>query len=383
MAHGAQGKGDGVMLDIKGLSVGYEDILIDSLDFQVKRGEIVTLIGPNGAGKSTILKTISRHLPAKAGVVMIDGRQWDRLSAAELAKKLAVVLTDRIHPELMTCGDLVAMGRYPYTNHFGRLTPEDRREVDDALEMVHALDLKDVGFNRLSDGQKQRVLLARAICQKPDVLVLDEPTSYLDVRHKLELLMILQRLARDEKITVIMSLHEIDLAAKVSDKILCVNRGELQWFGTPEEMFQKDRIRQLYSIGDGDYDPLYGSVELGRPGGSARLLVVGGAGSGIMWYRRLQRANIPFVAGVLYENDLDYPVAEMLAERVVSQKPFVPMEPMRDEIYGVLGRMDMVLDCGCEHGEYDSLNQDVLKMAAEQGKLQTWERIAGRLHAGT
>ena len=134
---------------------------------------------------------------------------------------MSVMLTERIAPELMTCFDVVASGRYPYTNRFGQLTPHDREVTLESLARVRALDLKDRDFNRLSDGQRQRVLLARAICQQPRIMVLDEPTSYLDIRHKLELLDILIDMARGQGISVIMSLHEIDLAAKVSDRVLC------------------------------------------------------------------------------------------------------------------------------------------------------------------
>src|SRR5699024_9588110 len=129
-----------------------------------------------------------------------------------LAKRVAVVLTDRIHPELMTCGEVVAMGRYPYTNALGRLTAQDREIVARAMERVHALDLAEQDFTTLSDGQRQRIMLARALCQEPEVLILDEPTAYLDIRHKIELLDILREMAHEKGITVIMSLHEIDLA---------------------------------------------------------------------------------------------------------------------------------------------------------------------------
>ena len=135
------------------------------------------------------------------------------------------MLTERMKPELMTCHDIVATGRYPYTGRLGILSREDERKVDEALEAVHAQELGIRNFQEISDGQRQRVLLARAICQEPEVMILDEPTSYLDIRHKLELLAILRKMAKENGITVIMSLHEIDLAQKnIGSGYLCQRR---------------------------------------------------------------------------------------------------------------------------------------------------------------
>ena len=132
----------------------------------------------------------------------------------EVSKKLAVVLTERMRPELMTCEDVVSTGRYPYTGTLGILSAEDKEKVKSAMEMVHAWDLKDRDFTAISDGQRQRILLARAICQEPEIIILDEPTSFLDIRHKLELLAILKKMVLEKQMTVIMSLHELDLARR-------------------------------------------------------------------------------------------------------------------------------------------------------------------------
>ena len=201
--------------ETESLSVGYAGkTLIHDINIAVERGEILTLIGPNGSGKSTILKTITKHLEKIAGVVTIENNNISKWSNKELAKRLSVMLTDRINPELMTCEQVVAMGRYPYTNHFGGLTKEDRSIVQESMRMVHAQELADRPFSDISDGQRQRIMLARAICQQPEVIVLDEPTSYLDIRHKIELLDILRKMAAENHVAVVMSLHEVDLAAK-------------------------------------------------------------------------------------------------------------------------------------------------------------------------
>ena len=185
-------------IKMKDLAVGYQgNALISDINLKIKKGEIVTLIGPNGAGKSTILKSITRQLKLIGGEVYIDSEEIRKLSYKEMAVKAAVMLTERMKPELMTCHDIVATGRYPYTGRLGILAKRDEELVEEAMEAVHAQELGSRDFNAISDGQRQRVLLARAICQEPEILILDEPTSFLDVKHKLELLAILEKMARD------------------------------------------------------------------------------------------------------------------------------------------------------------------------------------------
>lgn len=188
------------------MSVGYDGKpLIEEVEIMLRKGEILTLLGPNGAGKSTILKSIARQLSLIAGTVRLDGEDMRTLIGAELSKKMAVVMTKRLRAELMTCEDVVATGRYPYTGRFGVLSKDDHKAVENAMELVKVTELRDLMFDRISDGQRQRVMLARAICQEPEILILDEPTSYLDVRHKLEFLSILQKLCRERQLTVILS----------------------------------------------------------------------------------------------------------------------------------------------------------------------------------
>ena len=222
--------------------------LIREINIQLKKGEILTLIGPNGAGKSTILKSITRQLATISGTVYLDKEKMAKMTNKEVSQKLAVVLTERMRPELMTCEDIVATGRYPYTGTLGILSAEDKTKVKKSMETVHAWDLKDRDFTAISDGQRQRILLARAICQEPEIIVLDEPTSFLDIRHKLELLTILKQMVLDHQLTVIMSLHELDLAQKISDKVICVHGEYIEKYGAPEEIFTSEYIRKLYGI---------------------------------------------------------------------------------------------------------------------------------------
>lgn len=312
-----------MQVETKRLAVGYgRKPLITGIDLGVEKGKIVTLIGPNGAGKSTILKTITRHLEKIAGVIMIDRRSIEKWKNKQLAQRMSVVLTERVTPELMTCHEVVAMGRYPYTNAFGRLTPRDEAIVMDSLRLVHAEDLTDRLFTQISDGQRQRVMLARALCQQPEVLVLDEPTSYLDIRYKIELLDILRTLASRNQVAVLLSLHEIDLAAKISDWLICVRGDQIELSGSPEEVFTDERMRTLYSLQADRYNTLFGSVELAPPQGEPCAFIMAGNGMGISLFRLMQKHGLAFSTGILFENDTDYQVAKALTRHMVTAPPF-------------------------------------------------------------
>ena len=358
-------------INMNNLAVGYNGkALIHDICIGIEKGEIVTLIGPNGAGKSTILKSITRQLKIISGNVTIAEENLTKLSFRDLSTKMAVVLTERMKPELMTCHDIVATGRYPYTGKLGILSREDEQKVDEAMEAVHSQELGDRDLNAISDGQRQRVLLARAICQEPEIIILDEPTSFLDVRHKLELLSILRDMAKRKKITVIMSLHEIDLAEKVADKIICVKGDRIAHYGKPETIFKEDIIKELYGIDNGFFDPVFGSLELPRPEGEPKVFVLSSGGNGIPVYRELQKQNLAFVAGVLYTNDIDYQLARLLAAHTVTEKPFEEIsEQTFTEASKWIDACDGVIDAGITIGSGNRRIEVLLKKAQEEGKL--------------
>ena len=227
-------------LETKNLSVGYHGKpLIEDVSLCVQRGKIVTLIGPNGSGKSTILKTVIGQLP----------------------RRMAILMTARVEPELMTCRDVVSSGRYPYTGRLGVLRDEDKKIVEQSLSQADALAFADAPFSAVSDGQRQRILLARALCQQPQLIVLDEPTSFLDIRYKLELLSVLKRMVRENDLAVLLSLHELDLARRISDTVICVAGDRIDRIGTPEEIFTSDYIAQLYHLERGKYDECFSTLE--------------------------------------------------------------------------------------------------------------------------
>lgn len=233
----------------KHLTVGYDGVpIVSDIEICLKHGEILTLIGPNGAGKTTILRSIIRQLHPIAGIVMIRNTAMEKISAAEISRQMAVVLTDRLQTEMMTVEDAVGTGRYPYTGKFGILSKNDHQIVEDVMKLTKIIDIRERLFTKISDGQRQRVMLARALAQQPDIILLDEPTSFLDIKHKLEFLSIIQRLSREKKLTVIMSLHEVELARKISDKIACFKDGIMDRCGSPEEIFTGHYLSELYDI---------------------------------------------------------------------------------------------------------------------------------------
>lgn len=347
------------------MSVGYHKCpLIENIEIGLKKGEILTLIGPNGAGKSTVLKSIAKQLSLLGGVVRLDGRSIEQMTGEELSRKMAVVLTEKLRTEMMTCEDVVATGRYPYTGYLGILSEDDRRAVREAMELVQVTDIGNQDFTRISDGQRQRVMLARAICQEPEIIVLDEPTSYLDVKYKLEFLSILQEMRRKKGLTVIMSLHELELAARVSDKILCINGKYVERFGTPEEVFEQGYISELFGISAGSFDEENGNMELEAVKGRAEVFVIAGGGTGRNVYRSLQRQGTAFATGILFQNDLDYPVAKALAAEVIEAEAFEPVsEECLERAKRSLASCKRVICCREAFGSLEWANRELVRLA--------------------
>ena len=358
------------------LSVGYGDrTVVSDIALSAEPGQILCLIGPNGAGKSTLLKTLLRLLPPAAGAVYLEGKELRTYSERELARRSAAMLTGRPEPELMKSAEVVAAGRYPYTGRLGILSEEDRRVVRESMEKVGVSELADTDFTRLSDGQRQRVLLARALCQEPRLLILDEPTSFLDIRHKLDFLQLLRELVRERQLAVVMSMHELELAQRFADRLLCIRDGRVDRAGSPEEIFSGGYIERLYGLARGSYDALAGTAEAGRMEGAPQVFVIGGGGSGIPVYRLLQRLGIPFAAGVLPENDLDTPTAKALGVQVITDRANEPVSAARaDEALKVLASCEYAV-CTTGFGSVNRENRRLLEYAGKRGMLRGMDEI--------
>ena len=362
---------DDEQLTMRDLTVGYDRIpLIKNINLDVRPGEILTLIGPNGSGKSTILKTITKQLKTIGGSVFLGKESMRELTDSEISRHLSMVMTERIHTELLSGRDVVATGRYPYTGRLGILSQQDWKKVDEAIALVHAGEVQQQDFRRISDGQRQRLMLARAICQDTQVLILDEPTSYLDMGFKLDILTTIRMLARKKNLAVIMSLHELDLAQKISDTIACVKGDRIDRVGTPEEIFSGNYVQQLYGVKSRQFDPQTGQAFLERPEGAPEVFVIGGGGTGLAVYNRLQRQNIPFAAGILQENDVEYAAASALAACVFSEKAFFPVsEETFLRAKQMLGSCKTCICALTEFGPYNEKNRQLFEYAKKLGKI--------------
>ena len=367
-----RGRQEEALLRTENLAVGYgKQNVVEGIALRAEPGIILCLIGPNGAGKSTLLRTLIRELPPTAGAVWLEGRNLNGYGDRELATMRAAVLTGRPEPEMMRCEEVVEAGRYPYTGRLGILSREDRARVRECMEQVGILPLADRDFQCISDGQRQRVLLARALCQEPKLLVLDEPTSFLDIRHKLDFLQLLRDLIREKQIAAVMSMHELELAQRFADTLICIRDGRIDRAGPPEEVLTGGYIERLYGMDRGTYDCLTGTAEAGRLTGAPKVFVIGGGGSGIPVYRKLRRQGIPFAAGVLQENDLDLPAARALGSLVITDRAFERISPEKaEEALRVLERCESVI-CTVSFGDQNRENRRLMERGKELGILRT------------
>jgi len=211
-------------------------VIVDGINASLKAGELICLIGPNGAGKSTLMRTLAGMQPPLAGSVTLLGGEVRQLPPAELARRLSIVLTERIDAGMLTAYELAALGRYPYTGWMGSLTPADAAIVHQSLQAVDALELAGRQVSELSDGERQKVMIARALAQEPAVMLLDEPTAFLDMPRRAEIMTMLRRLARSTGRAILLSTHDLDLALRTADRLWLLPRGGPFQSGAPEDL---------------------------------------------------------------------------------------------------------------------------------------------------
>lgn len=234
---------------IEELTAGYENnTIFENLNASIEYGKITTIIGPNGCGKSTLLKTIGRILKKEHGHVYLQDQDMQKLSTKDIAKRLAILVQSPSAPPQLKVGELISYGRYPHRKNVNRLTPEDHEMIDWAMEVTQTAEFADRELSQLSGGQRQRVWLAMALAQKTDILLLDEPTTYLDMAHQIEVLKIVQKINKEHGCTIVMVLHEINQAARFSDTILAMKSGEVLANGKPKEIMTAAYLEKIFNI---------------------------------------------------------------------------------------------------------------------------------------
>lgn len=290
-----------IILQTRDLTIGYRQgrdsalPILEHLNLELQAGEFACLLGPNGAGKSTLLRTLSRTQPALGGAVLLDGVALESLSARDLARRLSVVLTEIVTPGLLTAQDLVALGRHPHTDWSGRLSEEDHALVAWALEATGSRSLADRQVTALSDGERQRVMIARALAQQPRLMLLDEPTAFLDVQRRVEITGLLRRLAHETGLAVLLSTHDLELALRTADTVWLVTDERKLSSGAPEDLALAGAFDTVFRSPDVRFDPDLGVFKLRQPAGPGAF--VNGSGPVALWASRaLERVGCSLVS---------------------------------------------------------------------------------------
>jgi iron complex transport system ATP-binding protein len=238
-----------VCLSTDDLSIGYgERLIVKSLSIEIPDRKITTIIGPNGCGKSTLLKAITRIISHQSGSILLDGKDISKVNTKILAKQMAILPQTPESASGLTVGELVSYGRFPYQKGFGRLTKKDYEVIDWALEVTGTIDYKFRPVDALSGGQRQRVWIAMALAQETEIIFLDEPTTYLDMAHQLEVLELLQKLNHEQERTIVMVLHDLNQAARFADHIIALKDGEIVKAGSCEEVISHKVLKKVFNI---------------------------------------------------------------------------------------------------------------------------------------
>lgn len=372
-----------IKLDIEDIRVGYEDReIIHGLTAQIADGEFVGIVGPNGCGKTTLLRTISRGLKPYSGHVLLDGLNVYSMSARNFACNVGVVPQETWVAFEFTVMEVVLMGRTPWLGRFAVESKQDREIALDALERTGTAHLAERQANALSGGERQRIMLARALAQEPKVLLLDEPTSHLDINYQFETMDLVRRLNREAGLTVLAVLHDLNLAAQYCDRIIMVGDGILQAVGNPEEVITPDNIQSVYGATvwvrkhPATHRPyviagVKTDTAVSEDGfdNMPTVHIIGGGGTGSPLMAKLVRRGYKVSCGVLIEGDADHEVAEALGIANVTLPPFsLVNEEAFQQNMKMIEEADMVVLADVPIGHGNLLNIKAAMSAAQAGK---------------
>ena len=250
------------MFELKHLSTGYGNrIVTPAINATLVPGELTSLLGPNGVGKSTLLRTLSTFLSPIQGEIILQGKVLKNLSASQMSRLIGVVLTERPDVQNMTVRDMVGMGRSPYTGFWGRLTSADEHYVSEAMNLAGIMALERRMFNTLSDGERQKVMIAKVLAQQTPVILLDEPTAFLDFPSKVEMMRLLRRLAHEMQKIIFLSTHDVELALQLSDRLWIMHPGEVV-IGRPAELSENGELTRFIQVDGITFDPVLMSYRI-------------------------------------------------------------------------------------------------------------------------
>lgn len=364
------------ILDVN-FNYGAREVL-KGVTLTLEEGEFVGLMGPNGSGKTTLLKVINNILKPKSGTVMINEVEVSKLNVKELAKVFGTVSQEYETSLGFTAFDVVLMGRNP---HLSRLKGESRRDYEvtiRAMKLTNTLHLADRLFNELSGGEKQRIIIARALAQEPKVMLLDEPTSHLDINNQIEILELLKKLCREENILVIAVIHDFNLAAYYCDKIVLMKDGRIHSMGRPYEVLSSNNIEEVFGVKVSvSRHPITGMMfitpllkpKIPTPSRKKRVHIICGGGTGTAIIRALAERGFKLTSGVLNVIDSDYEVAIELCEEVVSEAPFSPIsEESHKRNLKLVEESDAVILTDVPIGWGNLKNLEAVLSAIEKGK---------------
>lgn len=282
------------ILELKNLTTGYksrtsETIVTADINAELYRGELVCLIGPNGAGKSTLMRTISGSQKPIKGEVFLDRVDIYSIPAKALAKKLSVVLTERVNAGMLSAYEVISLGRYPHTNWSGRLNVEDHRIINEAIEMTGARELVQRSLSELSDGERQKIMIARAFAQEPEMMILDEVTAFLDLPRRVEIMKLLRNMASQSGKSILLSTHDMDLALRGSDRIWLLPKDGSLHIGSPEDLVLNGSFEAAFESEGVNFDKQSGSFNIHNE--YKKSVALNGDGNDSIWTERALMRN--------------------------------------------------------------------------------------------
>ena len=371
-----------MLLKVDGVTFGYgKQALLYDIHMQVRAGEMVGLLGPNGSGKTTLLRLLSGILTPQQGNILLEGRNLRQWSRRAVAQRIAVVPQELHMPFAFTVEHMVSLGRMPFVNFLGTQNEHDAMRVEEAMQVSGIAPLSQRVFNQLSGGERQRVMIAMALAQQPALLLLDEPTSHLDIKYQIETLELVQRLNREHGVTVVAAMHDLNLAARYFPRLLLFQRGIVADAGAAE-VLEPGLLGRVYGV----------NVQVGILRGAEHISVLppnstpinneqvqdqavwpsvhvlAGGGSGELLMRALADAHIPFVAGALNIGDSDHTLALRLATIVITEQPYSPIsDTALQQVHESLSHVSTLVICPMPIGPGNlALLQEALD-AAQRG----------------